>query len=166
MVKYGYCKVTCKKCGHGCYVDTEIARDKQWERDVITQVCSHFRMTIHMYTNNSHFPWGECDKIRFEAYWHPVVGGTPGSMRAERSSCNDGHEYYDDPNGCTCDMNFSSNTLDDYMKNSLAVVAGAALIVLTAGEATPVVVGGALSGVSTASAPIVKTGDYLKAGTF
>jgi hypothetical protein len=166
MVKYGQCKITCKKCGHGCWVTTEIARDKQWEYDIITQVCQHFRMKIDMYTNNSHFPWGPCDEIRFEAYWYPIHGGNPGSMKAQRSSCNDGHEYDDDPNGCNCDMNFSGNTLGDYITNTLAGVAGAATVVFTAGLATPFVVGGAIAGTSTAASPIVKTGAYLKAKTF
>ena len=66
MVKYGYCKISCKKCDTGIAIKTNIQRDKEWEDAVINIKCQHFEFWCDLFTYDSFNPYK--DEIQFKTH--------------------------------------------------------------------------------------------------
>lgn len=66
MVKYGYCKLYCKECGAGVAIQTNIQRDKSWEKNIISTKCAHFEFWCDLYTYDSFNPYK--DQIQFKTF--------------------------------------------------------------------------------------------------
>jgi hypothetical protein len=94
MVKYGYLMVGCINCERKLEDHSQIDIDREWEKDIISQVCPEWEINVDRRTRNTWTPSGKPDEIKYRVRIKCKQCGKKSSVKDGATSISNMEDNY------------------------------------------------------------------------